>query len=768
MSEIGKVYVCSGTHPEFCSAEACSADETLRLLTMGREVLAGAAEDVGLELFSANTDYHGSSLPTGRRSGTIDSGSSDSGSSSWWGCHENLAVRQPPQVILPRLAGHLCSRVIYTGAGGFFNYFQSPSITFSLSPRESVIRGLFESGRGIDCFSRARETLGLNQGRVHLICGENNLSRMTNSLKIGTTAALVHLLDEGFKPDPGFEPSNPVRAFRVFCHDPACAARVATRSGNRTAIEIQRHYENFVRDNLRSLPEWGSRLVSAWDKILDRIETGGAAAVDRVLDWATKYSIFGSILRSNGLDWRQFRVLNSVVFRLATCPGCQGSSELDLDHRKVDSQVRSACERRLEAVGLAWDAVERFMPIRWQLLKADLEYGYLHPKGTHLAMADAGLMNDAPPAQMDGHKEIAIPRVERRNSAIRRLAGTSGAWANWTRVGKPNGLILDLLDPFSKKAVWKKPHDTLIEANPLETLRQRSQDLLRAGRYETAGRQIQRVLGCRPVWSANRGLAREAAWIEARRGRPAAAVAILDAAYRRGATARSSIVAITDYMNVMVFSSLSAPSVVMRSCIEAGFSIPESRWLCEPLFHPIFFEYAAAFFLHHGQLGRAEELLRKARRIEKRCENEPRVQARILIALAECARRSGRLRLASLRLRRAQRLQQRAQCIGDYANLSLPMALKLAPDKATALEIVNEASTLQRRESFLGRARILVLAARVCGDRRLASRWRRAVLAYRKTVPAIAECRILARILNSWNSWVGGGTPEGQDRFWGL
>lgn len=747
MCEAGRFYIDGGGHPEFCTAEATSPDESLRLLAVGRTAMIEAAADLGVELFSANTDHQGSS----------------------WGCHENISVQRPADIVVQGLVSHLISRVIYTGAGGLGT---ASGISFSLSPREAVIRGVFSEG--YNRFFSNREALD-HRSRVHLVCGENNLSGLSNWLKMGTTAALVHLIDHGTVPDAAMAPLNPIKAMHVFSHDPSCTAAVPTPGGDRTAIEIQRYLVYFVRQHLTSLPDWASRLVNTWDDILDRIEFGGIAAVDKMIDWPTKYCLFQSILQANGTNWEELKVLNSVIHRIAICvrggraPRDEALRFLIRDRQRLDPEVRKDCEFRLATAGLSWDAVEQAMSTRWNLCAADLKYGYLFPAGTHSVWSDAGVMNDAPPPKTAGEYGVTVPRVEMRNRAIRKLAGLEGAWANWKSVGKQCGRTLDLSDPFSRKARWKRPKSYDCRApDPLELLRRRVRDLMRAGRYETASRLVRTTLGPCPDWRGNRELARQVAWNEARRGRRASAISVLNAIHD-GASTDISLAKISDYQNVLLFSSFSSPPLGMRSWIDAGRAISTGQWCREPLFHSIFLEYSGAYELQDGGLSRAEELLKKARKIERsHAADEPRVQARILIWLAECARRLGNFKLAARRLQRAQILQREAGCTGDYANMALPMALKLAPERTSALAIVNEAFAIQQRESLLGRARTLLIAARVCGDPHLASGWRRAILYYKLTVPALAESDILSRILDSWTSWVVGQTPEGQDRFWGL
>jgi hypothetical protein len=67
----------------------------------------------------------------------------------------------------------------------------------------------------------------------------------------------------------------------------------------------------------------------------------------------------------------------------------------------------------------------------------------------------------------------------------------------------------------------------------------------------------------------------------------------------------------------------------------------------------------------------------------------------------------------------------------------------------------------------MGEARTLLLEARLADDTRLTGPLRHRLLELKEQVPALSQCRVLAKVLDHWDQWVGNLAPdETGDLFW--
>src|ERR671919_596703 len=209
-----RLYLDVGSHPEYATPEC---DDVVELVThdkAGERVLEGLLLDAEqrlhdegicgeIYLFKNNTDSAGNS----------------------YGCHENYLVSRSGEFsrLADVLIPFLVTRQIIVGAG---KITQTPrGASYSVSQRaEHIWEGVSSAT------TRSRPIINTRDEphsdaekfrRLHVIVGDSNMSEYTSYLKIGTTALLLRMVEEGVQiRDLTLE--NPIRAIREISHDMSC------------------------------------------------------------------------------------------------------------------------------------------------------------------------------------------------------------------------------------------------------------------------------------------------------------------------------------------------------------------------------------------------------------------------------------------------------------------------------------------------------------------------------------------------------------------
>ena len=244
------------------------------------------------------------------------------GRSNSWACHESYGHRCESN-LADDFIPHAVSRIIFTGAGGFDN--RSHGIQFLLSPRVTHIRAAISENtqryRGI--YNTKDESLcGNGYRRLHVICGENVSSILSQWLKMATTAVVVAMTEAGLRPGHRLALRQPVKAMRTFAEDTTLTATAATTSGEHlTAIEMQRRLlEKARRLTVDGSAEvWLPVCLRLWSDTLDRLERG-LESVQRSLDWAIKLDLFRNYAQRRGIPWERLMRWNQVLRQLDEVP----------------------------------------------------------------------------------------------------------------------------------------------------------------------------------------------------------------------------------------------------------------------------------------------------------------------------------------------------------------------------------------------------------------------------------------------------------------
>jgi proteasome accessory factor A len=303
----GARYYVDHAHPEYSSPECRTVREALTYDRAGEEILRAS-------MAAART-----ALPEGAEIVVYKNNSDGKGNS--YGCHENyLVARETPfGAIAAWVTPHLVTRQVFCGAGKV--------------GREST-EGAGESG-GYQISQRAdffEEEIGLETTlkrpivntrdephadparyrRLHVIVGDANMSEVATYLKLGTTALVLSMIEDGDYP-ADLVLAHPVAAIRAVSHDPSLRATVM-RSDGRTlrALELQRSLwaaavAHVERRGSAALGEADTaETLERWDAVLTGLETDPAGEAHAV-DWVAKRRILEGYAERHGLGPRDAR-----------------------------------------------------------------------------------------------------------------------------------------------------------------------------------------------------------------------------------------------------------------------------------------------------------------------------------------------------------------------------------------------------------------------------------------------------------------------------
>ena len=280
-----RLYLDVGSHPEYATPECDGLYDVVAHDKAGERILEGLLrsaerrlEEEGIRgqiyLFKNNTDSAGNS----------------------YGCHENYLIgRQGDfQRIIDTLIPFFVTRQIYAGAGKLLQ--TARGTVFCLAQRaEHIWEGISSATTRSRPIINTRDEPHADAERyrrLHVIAGDSNMSEYMMYVKVGTTAALLQMLED----DVVFRDltlENPIRAIREISHDMTCRRKVRLANGRElSALDIQWEYlERAMRYARTSgFPPEVERAVEMWEYLLTGLEKD-PMSLSRECDWVAKYTM---------------------------------------------------------------------------------------------------------------------------------------------------------------------------------------------------------------------------------------------------------------------------------------------------------------------------------------------------------------------------------------------------------------------------------------------------------------------------------------------
>jgi len=285
-------------HPEYSTPEVTNPLDIVRFDKAGERVMLRATElaarlpgNPAITLYKNNTDNKGAS----------------------YGAHENYLMRRstPFARIVRDLTPFFVSRQVVTGAGRVGLGADGRRHGFQISQRADF----FEVEVGLETTLK-RPIINTRDEphadperwrRLHVIIGDANLAEVSTYLKVGTTALVLAMIEDGAI-SRELSVEGPVAALRAVSHDPSLRHLVTLSDGRRlTAVQLQMEYldlaRKYVEDRYGADADPQTRDVLArWESVLDRLERDPMLCAGE-LDWAAKLKLMQSYRDRDGLDW---------------------------------------------------------------------------------------------------------------------------------------------------------------------------------------------------------------------------------------------------------------------------------------------------------------------------------------------------------------------------------------------------------------------------------------------------------------------------------
>ena len=236
-----------------------------------------------------------------------------------FGCHENYLMKREAQFTpqsLGSLLSFLATRQVFTGAGrvGQANPlafdFELPRsetpVDYQISQRaDHIVNDIYQWVQFNRAIINARdEPLAdyRRYRRLHLLIGDSNMSPFATALKVGTTACVLTLLEEGLMPYDIIL-RDAVQATREISRDQSLKWVLRLENGQTCdALDVQYTFLKLAQKHLAGRDEETDWLIERWGFTLDAIRSRPEALIGGV-DWISKKYLLDAFREEEKLSW---------------------------------------------------------------------------------------------------------------------------------------------------------------------------------------------------------------------------------------------------------------------------------------------------------------------------------------------------------------------------------------------------------------------------------------------------------------------------------
>lgn len=298
----GLIYQDMG-HPEYATPECRSLDEIASYEIAGRRIVGNLLRLENFTrpthaIFANNTDHYG----------------------EIFAYHENYIAKGDPNKIANHMLPFLLTRQIFCGAGMVISESMkqhlklrdialSSTTWFAISQRSLAAR--IAAGKlWIGQYSRFAGANRHNDKLLHITCGDTNFTKYTTKLKIGTTALVQQIVEDGFR-------VNKKLGFMAMASDRFAPnlTEIALNTDFRwifnsgiyecPAIDVQRLYLEEARRRFIGRDSDTDWTLNAWKVTLDQLEADPLQAT--WIDWVRKFNFLAP--RFSSSKWSQEEVI---------------------------------------------------------------------------------------------------------------------------------------------------------------------------------------------------------------------------------------------------------------------------------------------------------------------------------------------------------------------------------------------------------------------------------------------------------------------------
>jgi proteasome accessory factor PafA2 len=288
-------------HPEFSTAECIDLKDLIAFDKAGEIILDRARENANkkfstqknIQLYKNNSDQKGNS----------------------YGCHENYLIENScykdlfgnkMHKIFLYLVPFFVTRQVFCGAGKVGAENGTEHTDFQVSQRadffETVIGLQTTYNRPIINTRDEPHADPSRFRRLHVICGDANMSEYSTFLKIGTTQVVLHMVEDDTI-NVNFILENPVSAIKSVSRDLNKGIRL--ENGKKmTAIEIQREYlyAAYKYFEKKDVDQTSKEVLQEWESVLDKLEEN-PMQLNRRIDWVIKKWLIQDQMRKKSVGW---------------------------------------------------------------------------------------------------------------------------------------------------------------------------------------------------------------------------------------------------------------------------------------------------------------------------------------------------------------------------------------------------------------------------------------------------------------------------------
>lgn len=294
-------------HPEYSSPECVDPRDIVVWDRAGEEIARRAMLAAAVE------------LPPGQEIVLYKNNSDRKGNS--YGCHENYLISRatPFDTVMRHILPFFSTRQIFCGAGKVgaeapFGCETPTGVSYQLTQRADF----FEVPVGLETTMRrpivnTRDEPHADPSkyrRLHVIVGDANMSEVQTFLKVGTTAFVLCLIEDGWLSDIDLYPARPIAAHRGISYDLTLRRPYETEAGSTlTALAAQWEYLDRAHAWARSEgmeavggQEVGEEVLRRWEEVLTGLERD-PASMRYQLDWVAKLELCEAYRARHSLEW---------------------------------------------------------------------------------------------------------------------------------------------------------------------------------------------------------------------------------------------------------------------------------------------------------------------------------------------------------------------------------------------------------------------------------------------------------------------------------
>ncbi|MBI2705368.1 MAG: proteasome accessory factor PafA2 [Actinobacteria bacterium] len=304
----GARYYVDHAHPELSTPECAEARSVVKFDRSAEMILVRSME-AAKRL-----------LPDGQEIVVYKNNSDRKGNS--YGCHENYLMDRavPFGRVVTHVMPHFITRQIFTGAGKVGS--EAPGISVADVPYQLTQRAdFFEEEVGLETTLKRPivntrdepHSDAQKYRRLHVICGDANLSEIATYLKVGTTALVLSMVEDDFLPRE-FVFNAPVAVMRGVSYDTTLRRAWELVDGTTaTALDVQWELFDRARKYAEEVglecvgDDVGRDVLHRWETVLAGLESDPMSLADQV-DWVAKYRLIDGYRERHDLSWDDARL----------------------------------------------------------------------------------------------------------------------------------------------------------------------------------------------------------------------------------------------------------------------------------------------------------------------------------------------------------------------------------------------------------------------------------------------------------------------------